>query len=103
MSVVDAENLIRKKIVVGGAALHSTPINQILAMGRKRKVAPKSSVSAEPPLKQHQPKPENAAQEYEEEVEEEVEEEEVEEIGRILKNLVVSLVSIVRASLVVGT
>eukprot|EP00256_Glycine_max_P028027 XP_003554083.1 UBP1-associated protein 2A [Glycine max] len=48
-------------------------------MGRKRKVAPKSSVSAEPPLKQHQPKPENAAQEYEEEVEEEVEEEEVEE------------------------
>ncbi|KAK7396070.1 hypothetical protein VNO78_16813 [Psophocarpus tetragonolobus] len=47
-------------------------------MGRKRKIAPKSSQSAEPPLKHHQPEPESAHHEYDE-VEEEVEEEEVEE------------------------
>ncbi|KAK7336366.1 hypothetical protein VNO77_16904 [Canavalia gladiata] len=54
-------------------------------MGRKRKVAPKSSQSAEPPLKQHQPQPQpdnNAPLEYEE-VEEEVEEEEEEEVEEV--------------------
>ena len=48
-------------------------------MGRKWKATLKSSLSTEPPLKQHQPKPKNAPHEHEEEVEEEVEEEEEEE------------------------
>ncbi|KAL9331283.1 hypothetical protein ACSQ67_000893 [Phaseolus vulgaris] len=48
-------------------------------MGKKRKAAPKSSQSAEPPLKLHQPEPQIAPPEYEEVEEEEEEVEEVEE------------------------
>lgn len=50
-------------------------------MGRKWKAAPKSSLSTEPPLKQHQQTSKNSPNKHEEEVEEEVEEEEEEEDG----------------------